>query len=230
MNKQDILDDLREKIIQEHYPQGASLIERDLCEHYGVSRTPIREVLWSLVSDGIVEQRPSKGFAVRILDLEQIFEIYQVREAVEGMAAKIACGRAPRIHILKLKELRDELETLEITASNIDDGPRIGRQMHREIIEAASNNLLSEIYIKLGYLSALTTNIAKQSLNTEIESRAHHLAIMNSIIGGDVEKSGYYMSEHLRTSCRNIIEMLYPHMYSMIYEKRKGGNLYTLTT
>lgn len=224
MTKQEILEDIREKILTEYYPQGAALVERDLCEHYHISRTPIREILWTLVSDGIVEQRPSKGFAVVTLDLEQIFEIYQAREAVEGMAARIACERAPAIHIRKLTELRDELESLVITTANIDDGPRIGRLMHKEIIDASSNKLLREIYVKLGYLSALTTNIAKQSLNTEIASRKHHLAIMNAVITGDVQKSGEYMSEHLKVSCRNVIEMLYPHMYTLIYERTRQKN------
>lgn len=224
MTKQEILEDIRAKILNDHYPQGTSLVERDLCEHYNISRTPIREILWTLVSDGIVEQRPARGFAVVTLDLEQIFEIFQAREAVEGMAARIACERAPEKHIKNLERLRDELESLEITASNIEDGPRIGRLMHKEIIEASSNRLLKEIYVKLGCLSALTTNIAKQSLNTETASRKHHLAIMNAVISGDVEKSGDFMIEHLKMSCRNIIEMLYPHMYTMIHDKTRKAS------
>ena len=62
MTKNEILVDLRKKILEEYYVQGQSLVERNLCETYGVSRTPIREVLWSLVADGVVEQRPAGGF------------------------------------------------------------------------------------------------------------------------------------------------------------------------
>ena len=73
MTKNEILNDLREKILTEVYEQGESLIERELCEFYEISRTPIREILWRLVLEGIVEQKPSRVFFVRKLGWEQIF-------------------------------------------------------------------------------------------------------------------------------------------------------------
>lgn len=215
MTKTEILQDLRQKVLQEHFPQGQALVERELCETYGVSRTPIREVLWSLVVDGIVEQRPARGFFVRKLDWEKIFEIFQAREAVEGMAARLASKRSEKESLLRLEKLRTELQDIDITQDS-EAGARIGRLMHHEIIQAASNQLLTEIYEKLGYLSALTTNIAKKSVHTESESKVHHLAIMDAIITGDVENSEYYMREHLRVTCRNVIQMLYPQVFSSI--------------
>lgn len=215
MTKTEILQDLREKILQEHYVQGQALVERELCDIYGVSRTPIREVLWSLVVDGIVQQRPARGFFVKKLDWENIFEIFQAREAVEGMAARLASKRSEKESLLRLEKLRNELEQVDIERSS-QEGARIGRLMHHEIIRAAANHLLTDIYEKLGYLSALTTNIAKKSVRTESESKVHHLAIMDAIISGDVDRSEYYMREHLRVTCRNVIEMLYPQVFSTL--------------
>ncbi len=212
MTKTEILQDLRQKVLHEHFTQGQALVERDLCETYGVSRTPIREVLWSLVVDGIVEQRPARGFFVRKLDWEKIFEIFQAREAVEGMAARLASKRSEKKSMERLEKLKNQLELVDIELHS-EEGAKIGRLMHHEIIYSASNELLTEIYEKLGYLSALTTNIAKKSVHTESESKIHHIAIMNAIITGDVENSEYYMREHLRVTCRNVIEMLYPQAF-----------------
>ena len=217
MTKVEILQDLRKRILDEQFVQGQSLVERELCESYGVSRTPIREVLWSLVVDGIVEHRQAKGFSVRRLDWKKIFEIFQAREAVEGMAARLASKRSSNESIQKLKMLRDELKEVNIEENSLE-GARIGRLMHQEIINAASNQLLLEIYEKLGYLSALTTNLAKRSVHTENASKKHHLSIMDAIISGDVEHSEYYMRQHLRITCRNLIELLYPQVVSALTE------------
>ena len=72
-DKQSVYDDIREQIISEKLQPGQWLVERELCSTYGLSRTPVREVLWKLLADGFLEQEPNKGFAVRKLSLEQIF-------------------------------------------------------------------------------------------------------------------------------------------------------------
>lgn len=212
-NKQEILQDLREKILAEHYSQGASLKERDLCEIYGISRTPMREVLWSLVVDGIVTQKPAYGFNVRKLDGEQIFEIYQAREAVEGMAARIAANNKEEGRLKQFEDLRNNIDKFIVVANNTDKAILLGRQMHKMIIDAANNGLISEIYIKLGYLAALTSNMAKLSANTEEESRKYHVKILESILDHNPDNSEYFMREHLRISCRNLLKMLYPKVY-----------------
>jgi DNA-binding GntR family transcriptional regulator len=217
MTKNEILIDLRKKILEEYYVQGQSLVERNLCETYGVSRTPIREVLWSLVADGVVEQRPAGGFSVRKLDWKKVFEIFQAREAVEGMAARLASKQSDEESLKTLEKLRDELKDVDIEQDSIE-GTRIGRLMHQEIIKAASNQLLSDIYVKLSYLSALTTNIAKHNVRTEQASKTHHLAIMDAIISGDAQNSEHYMRQHLKVTCRNLIEILYPQFVSAITE------------
>jgi len=91
MNKINVYEDIRRQIVEEKLVPGQWLVERELCKTYSMSRTPIREILWSLTADGFLEQEANRGFVVRRLGLEQIFEIFQAREAIEGMAARLAC-------------------------------------------------------------------------------------------------------------------------------------------
>ena len=220
MNKLEILEDIRRKILSEHYPQGHPLVERELCTIYGVSRTPVREILRNLVSEGVVVQRPNRGgFTVRQLDWEHIFEIFQARMGIEGTAARIACTRASAHHVTRLRELRNELAAVDTDHLCID-GPRIGRLMHRVLIDAAANSIMTEFYDKLSNLTTLCTNIARQSIPIEINSQRHHLAIMDAVIRGDEDTSETWMREHLRETCRSMIEMLYPALYSKLLEKR----------
>ena len=213
--KDEILDDLRQKILSEAYAQGQSLIERELCEYYSISRTPIREILWRLVLDGIVEQRPTRGFNVRSLGWEQIFEIFQTREAIEGMASRLTCLRQDREIIERLKQLKKAL--VKMPAKNVaKEGPAIGRVLHQTIIEGSSNSLLGEIYEKIGYMAKLTSNIAQKSTTIETDSREDHIAVIDAIIEGNADTSEQVMREHLRITCRNIIDTFYPQVFSSL--------------
>lgn len=87
------LDKLRDAIIGGYFPPGQRLIERDLCEQLGVSRTIVREVLRHLESEGLVDTLPNKGPIVAILDIGEAKQIYEIRGALEGMAAKLCAER-----------------------------------------------------------------------------------------------------------------------------------------
>lgn len=213
VTKDEIVEDIRTKILDEKLEQGQSLVEREMCATYRVSRTPMREILWKLVSDGVVEHRPSYGFSVRKLNWEQIFEIFETREAIEGMAARLACQRSESGLIDQLKSLKAELEEIDIDRDP-KTGGSIGRKMHKLIIDGASNKLLGDFYKKIEYLAKLTTNISTRSPGIETESKKYHLAVMQAIIDGDAEKSELYMREHLRLTCRKIIEKFYPQVFS----------------
>src|SRR5512136_2390536 len=106
MDKQAVYEDIKQQIIKEKLAPGQWLIERELCETYRISRTPIREILWKLTADGFLEQEANRGFVVRRLGLEQIFEIFQTREAIEGMAARLACLRGDEAFRSMMREIK----------------------------------------------------------------------------------------------------------------------------
>jgi GntR family transcriptional regulator, trigonelline degradation regulator len=87
------LDKLRDAIIAGYFPPGHRLVERDLCEQLGVSRTIVREVLRHLESEGLVDTLPNRGPIVAVLDIEEAKQIYEIRGALEGMAARLCAER-----------------------------------------------------------------------------------------------------------------------------------------
>src|SRR5713226_177425 len=84
---------LREEILSNRLPPGTELQEVALSQQLGVSRGPIREALGRLASEGLVTVRPRRGALVRSLSKEEFLELYQVREALEVMAVKLAVPR-----------------------------------------------------------------------------------------------------------------------------------------
>lgn len=83
------LDKVRDAIVDGYFKPGDRLVERDLCAKLGVSRTIVREVLRHLESEGLVATLPNKGPIVARLELKEAKQIYEIRAALEGMAARL---------------------------------------------------------------------------------------------------------------------------------------------
>jgi DNA-binding GntR family transcriptional regulator len=84
---------LKKAIIDYEFPPGKLLIERELCELIGVSRTPVREALRRLSSDGFVDFVPGRGTVVTRLTKEDMIHIYELKEALDKMAVKLCIQR-----------------------------------------------------------------------------------------------------------------------------------------
>jgi DNA-binding GntR family transcriptional regulator len=211
MHKSTVYEDIRRQIVEEKLAPGQWLIERELCETYSMSRTPIREILWKLMADGFLEQEANRGFVVRRLGLEQIFEIFQAREAIEGMAARLACRRGGEAFRATLREVKKK-----IAKANIESDPQLGialgRELHKAIMGAAHNGIMADINERLENLTVLTANITKRSPTIEKTSADAHLKIINAMLQQDEEKGEQLMREHLRETCRHVVEQFYPGM------------------
>ncbi len=211
MMKHDIYEDIKKQIIEERLLPGQWLVERDLCETYGLSRTPIREILWRLCADGLLFQESNRGFTVRRLNLEQILEVFQMREAVEGMAARLACSKGGEAFRSAIREIKTRLEKINIERDPTG-GVQLGRRLHTAIIEAAGNVLMSETCEKLNNLTILTSLITRKSPPIEKASRDAHIRIIDSLLVQDDAGSEQAMRDHLRETCRNLVEQFYPGM------------------
>jgi DNA-binding GntR family transcriptional regulator len=211
LDKEKVYEDIRQQIMEERLRPGQWLVERDLCQTYGMSRTPIREVLWRLIVDGFLEQEPNKGFTVRKLRLEQVFELFQAREAIEGMEARLACRKGDEKFRHLLQELREELLVVKVE-EDVYRAIMLGRRLHDAIKDAARNEIMAEIHQKLRNLTILTINLTRHSPNIENLSRNAHVGIIEAILAGEEERSEQLMREHLRVTCRNLVEQFYPGM------------------
>ena len=209
MNKNEIIADIKEKIHSEIYGPGDYLIERDLCDFYGISRTPMREILFSLVSSGLVVQQRGKGFSVRKLDIKQLFEIFEARESVETMAAKLCCQKITSQDQKEFEAIKHTLETANPKEDAVHS-IQIGRNMHQMIIDIAGNSLLSEFYEKLNNMVILTSNMTRKISTIEMDSRMYHIRIIDAIIDGDETNSEKYMREHIVMTCQHLLHSLYP--------------------
>ena len=209
--KKTVYKKLKNKIISGDLLPGTLLIEREISNEYGLSRTPIREVLWHLVSDGLLQKDFSGSYFVKKISLDEIFNLFQSREAIEGVAGKLACQKGDIEFFLNLKEIHEALEKVNIK-KNPQDGIFYGQQLHDAIVLAANNPYLSEFYKKLRNISSLTRHITQRSIAIEEKSREAHLTIIDAIKERNEDKAEKQIRKHLQTTCRLMINDFYPSL------------------
>src|ERR1700690_3919584 len=89
----EVLSRLREYIVEGNLEDGARIPERELCLRFGISRTPLREALKVLSSEGLVELLPNRGARVRTMHAEDIKEVFDMIGGLEALAGRLACER-----------------------------------------------------------------------------------------------------------------------------------------
>lgn len=101
---------VRAAIFDGVYPAGQKLVERELCELSGASRSILREALVSLEASGLILRESNRGYRVALLSARQVYEIFELRASLETLAAELFAERASELEMAELKNLLDALE------------------------------------------------------------------------------------------------------------------------
>ena len=100
---------LREMILRGELRAGEKVPEEQLCERFGVSRTPIREALKVLAAEGVLQILPHRGAIVARITEDQINELFPIMASLERLAGKLACATATDMDIARVRALHDEM-------------------------------------------------------------------------------------------------------------------------
>jgi DNA-binding GntR family transcriptional regulator len=138
-----ILEILRERIATQAIAPGSKLLEQNLAREFHISRARVREVLGALERRGLVRRELNKGAVVAKLELTEVFEIYDVREALEGLCARLATENTkPQAWDDLIKLFGKPMEKL-VAGGNIETYDKALTQMRQRMIEAAKNPVLA---------------------------------------------------------------------------------------
>jgi len=139
-----VTDLLRAEVLDGSRPPGSKLVERDLAEELGVSRVPVRDALKALAAEGLVTLRPRTWAVVSEFSAEDIADLTEVRQALEGLAFRLAAQRRTEEGLTRLRAVVDD----EAAAAHRDDAARARRSaaaFHEVVFDLAGNRLLSEV-------------------------------------------------------------------------------------
>lgn len=192
--------DLHERILDAidagQYPPGARLLETELAETFGVSRTPVREALRRLESQGVVTHEARKGAVVASLDYNQLGELYAVREVMEGLAARLAARFASPAEVQLLRDMiardRQESDPARLAAAN--------KRFHRQLHLASHNRVLSQTLDPVRRSLALLSGTTFEAKERPEQSNDEHEAIVDAIASRDEDAADAAARAHIASA------------------------------
>lgn len=140
-SKEDCLEDLKRRILSTELAPGGDLDEAGLSDHYGMSRTPLREVLQRLQGEGFVEMAQNRGAKVASMDIGTLRTFFQTAPMVYANIARLACENRTAAHLQHLKDAQREFAK-SAKASNADEAALANHRFHALIGEMAHNPYL----------------------------------------------------------------------------------------
>lgn len=177
-------------------PNGKRLPEIPLATALGLGRTPVREALMRLEADGFVRSEPRLGMVVAGNTLESLAEIYEVREVLEGFAARLAARYARPSDLLAMRRVLDETaaataagDVLRLRALNV--------RFHELIHTAARNDQLGRVLARLLNLVRLSPISAYSQPGRSAQALAEHRAILDAIETHDEARAAQLASENM---------------------------------
>jgi DNA-binding GntR family transcriptional regulator len=197
---------LRDDILHARLQPGQSILEPELAARFGVSKTPVREALRLLVQDGWVMVLPRKGYLIRPLGLDDVREVFHLREMLEpGFASEAAWRSGGRAD----PGLESAVEELRSASDDVDRALASAASFHIRIAELAGNARGAKIVATL--VDEVTRlHYLMPSLEAHIESSEEleaHVSIAEAIERGDHRGASRAMRDHLRATDRTLVEV-----------------------
>lgn len=198
---------LEEDILNGKYRPGESLIEKELCEEMGVSRTPLREALRQLEREGLVQSIPNKGVIVRGISTKDIEDIYTIRMMIEGLAARWAAEKITPEGLAELEEAV-ELEEFYTSKNDADHLLRFDTQFHDVLYKASKSKPLIHMLSMFHHYvqSARTTSMAEP--DRALKVLEEHKAILQAVKDRDSQRAERLTTEHVRNAGIHIISQI----------------------
>jgi DNA-binding GntR family transcriptional regulator len=191
-----VLQQLRQQIVQGDLELGTLLSERVLAEKLGVSKTPVREALFQLRTEGLVRIVPQRGAFVFTLSAAEVRDLCEFRLTLETAALGMA---AERNHAALVKDLKQVLKTMEQARAASDRKTYLSADtaFHEAFFASCGNTYLHDTYLlHMGKIAALRTHLSTKPMHTE-KSFAEHVAMVDDIGKGKTAAALSVLRSHI---------------------------------
>lgn len=194
-----VYEKIKEMILNNELQPGEKLLQEKLAAQLGVSRTPLMKALQMLEYDLLVESVPRRGMFVKQLKIQEMMEIYDVREGIESVAVRLVIERASDGQVNKLRKIWEpfiDVDQIDRTAYQKSDD-----KFHALLLEFSGNKILSKTYTN----SLLQARVVQMGImRSPEETLPEHLALTKAILERNFEKADKEIKNHLRKSKASI--------------------------
>ncbi|MFQ5773002.1 MAG: GntR family transcriptional regulator [Kiloniellaceae bacterium] len=202
-----LVERLRDMIIEGELAPGTRIPERTLCDRFGVSRTPLREALKVLASEGLLELSPNRGATVARLTIEDLDEMFPVMGALEALAGELACARITDGEIAEIRALHYQM-VLHYTRRELPQYFRLNQRIHGLIMDAAHNPTLTRMYRGLSGRIRRARYVANMSKARWDRAVEEHEAILDALAHRDGIRLARILKLHLQNKCETVKDSL----------------------
>jgi DNA-binding GntR family transcriptional regulator len=193
-----VYNTLRQAIVGGQLDPGDSLIEWHVARQFGTSRTPVREALLRLESEGLAFRVPRRGLVVRQISEHEVMEVYAVRIALEGLAGREAANEAQPSDIAQLRWVNQRLAEA-IQQGAISSVPSLTNEFHQALASAAHNSMLRR-FIMQAQDWTRTVGTSTVALPGRRDAAVHeHEQLIEAIAAHDADVAERLAREHIAT-------------------------------
>jgi DNA-binding GntR family transcriptional regulator len=197
--REQVLLELRRRIVDGEYGQGERLTETRLADDFGVSRNPVREALRVVEAEGFVQILPRRGAVVATLDETAVRDLFAVRQQLETLAAGLAAERATAEDVAMLRRLvADANKATE--AEDFDQVAELNSAFHRAVIEVSGNRWLHSISAALYHHVHWVFRVG--AAQRAPHSSEEHVRLLEAIAAGDAEAATTAAHLHVEAAAK----------------------------
>jgi DNA-binding GntR family transcriptional regulator len=197
---------LKDLILSGEYKPGDRLIEREVASQLKISRTPIREALFRLESQGFVKTVPRKGVIVSNISEEEVIEVFTILSSLEVLAARLAAQKVDEVLIGEFNEKIEKLEAIESDESEGGDTEHI--EMNLLLYKAAKSPKLFDILSGLTDYIQMSANMGYETPGRRKESIREHIQIMKAVRDKEADMAEYLTKIHIENSKKAYIQFI----------------------
>ncbi len=187
---------LRDLVVEGTLMPGTRIAERQLCESLGISRTPLREALKVLASEGLIDLLPNRGARVARLDERDVENMFQVMGALEALAGSLACTHISEAELAEIAALHYEM-LAQYMRRDLPGYFRLNQAIHAAIVAAARNPILATTYQSLAARIRRARYFANLSDERWQRAVAEHEVILQTLQARDGPRLARLLEEHL---------------------------------
>jgi len=196
---EDVAESLRQRIFSRELAPGSWIDELKIAQAYGISRTPLREALKVLATEGLVTMKVRRGAYVTEVSDQDLAEVYHLLSLLESDAASVVAARASDAQLAELQALHQELEAAALPGQqDREQFFRINERFHMRVLEMADNRWSRQMVADLRKVMKLNRHNSLLKAGRIDESLAEHRQVMAALARRDAAAAMASMQAHFR--------------------------------
>jgi DNA-binding GntR family transcriptional regulator len=195
--KEEAYERIKLRLLNNDYPPGSFLSERQLAQSLGMSKTPIKAALERLESEGFISVSPQQGIVVRELSIQEIADQYEIRAVLESYALRSVAGRLTADQVARVRANLEAQSRLQ-GSGDVAQGVELDAAFHLQFVEFLGNGELVRVIVQLREkMQRVVTRVFRLSPARIDTSYQEHAAIAAAVIAGDGPRASELLVRHL---------------------------------